>query len=106
MLFPASALPEGKEKTKLKFRQNGIPKSWDNQDLLIRALPSLQNIIFSLQFCCINLALLEAAGSQRSSACQWPQKPFWGQGQGVFHWPLAGGLLLLSWLLEISLSGF
>lgn len=91
MLFPGSALPGGEKRTKLKFRQNAIPKSWDNQDLLIHTLPGLQKIIFCLQFCSINLAILhEVCASRRlrnsrtSSACQCAtETPFWVHRQGV-----------------------
>lgn len=89
----------GKQKTKLKFRQNGIPKSRDKQDLLIRALPSLQKIIFCLQFCSINLGLLhELCASRRlqssgtSSACQWGTETLLGSDMGV---SLAGTAALL-----------
>lgn len=56
---------EGKQKTKLKFRQNGIPKSQDNQNLLIHRLQSLPKIIIFFQFLSINLAIFHKVCAYR-----------------------------------------
>jgi len=64
---------EGKQKTKLKFRQNGIPKSQDNQNLLIHMLQILQKIIF-FQFLSINLAVThEVCACKKTAEFQFKQ---------------------------------
>lgn len=56
---------EGKQKTNLKFRQNGITKSQDNQNLLIHTLQSLPKISCFPQTLSINHAIFQEVCAHR-----------------------------------------
>lgn len=105
-----SSTAGGKEKAKLKFRRNGIPESWDKQDLLIHALPSLQKIIF-----CFSFAVQISPSFTRAVLAECCRIP--GQAVPVcatkFHfgvraravpWPVTGGFSFLGcWSSPVQL---